>query len=88
MNRLGTHAHTHQSERSVRTRISKWGNELGIRIPSEIAEAAQLQDGAEVDVALRDRELVITPVHSLGDAITPENLPELPDDLPCGAEIW
>ncbi len=75
----------------MRTRISKWGNSLGVRIPSSMASDAQLREGAEVEVTLRDGELVIAPMLSLGELvarITPENLPELPDDLPRGAEIW
>ena len=75
----------------MRTRVSKWGNSLGVRIPSVLAADAQLQDGAEVEVTVRDGALVIVPVLSLSELvarITPENLPELSDELPRGAEIW
>ncbi len=61
------------------------------RIQSVLAEDAHLADGAEVEVTVRDGQLVIVPVPSLADlvaGITPENLPELADDVPRGGELW
>ena len=75
----------------MRTRVRKWGNSLGVRIPSVVAADARLEEGAEVEVTVRDGELVIVPVLSLAELvarITPENLPELVDDAPRGAELW
>ncbi|MCU0616629.1 MAG: AbrB/MazE/SpoVT family DNA-binding domain-containing protein [Gemmatimonadaceae bacterium] len=74
----------------MRTRVRKWGNGLGVRIPSGLAAEAHLEDGAEVDVTVRDGELVIVPALSLPDLvarITPQNLPELLDDTPRAAEL-
>lgn len=75
----------------MRTRVRKWGNSLGVRIPSGLAAEAHLDDGAEVEVTVRDGQLVIVPVLSLAELvarITPENLPELVDDAPRGQELW
>lgn len=75
----------------MRTRVRKWGNSLGVRIPSGLAAEAHLDDGAEVEVTVRDGQLVIVPVLSLAELvarITPENLPELVDDAPHGQELW
>ena len=75
----------------MRTRVSKWGNSLGVRISSVIAADAHIQEGAEVEVTVRDGELIIVPVLSLSELvarITPENLPALSEDVPRGAEIW
>lgn len=75
----------------MRTRIRKWGNSLGVRIPSGLAADAHLADGAEVEVTVRDGQLVIVPVLSLAElvaGITPENLPELADDAARGQEVW
>jgi len=75
----------------MRTRVSKWGNSLGVRIPNVVAVDAHLQEGAEVELTVRDGELIIVPVLSLAEMvarITPENLPELSDDVRRGAEIW
>ncbi|MCC7054256.1 MAG: AbrB/MazE/SpoVT family DNA-binding domain-containing protein [Gemmatimonadaceae bacterium] len=76
----------------MRTRIRKWGNSLGVRIPSALAEDAHLHEGAEVDVSIREGQLVIVPVLSLAElvsGITAANLPALDvDDAPRGGELW
>lgn len=76
----------------MRTRIRKWGNSLGVRIPSALAEDAHLHEGAEVEVTIREGQLVIAPVLSLAElvsGITTSNLPELDaDDTPRGGELW
>jgi len=80
-----------KTECAMRTRVSKWGNSLGVRIPNVVAIDAHLQEGAEVELTVRDGQLVIVPVLALAELvarITPENLPELSEDGPRGAEIW
>lgn len=76
----------------MRTRIRKWGNSLGVRIPSALAEDARLHEGAEVDVTVREGQLVIVPVLSLAKlvaGITATNLPAIDDDdAPRGGEQW
>jgi antitoxin MazE len=76
----------------MRTRIRKWGNSLGVRIPSALAEDAHLHEGAEVEVTIREGQLVIVPVLSLAElvaGITASNLPELDAaDAPRGGELW
>lgn len=76
----------------MRTRIRKWGNSLGVRIPSALAEDAHLHEGAEVDVTIREGQLVIVPVLSLAElvaGITATNLPTVDeDDAPRGSEQW
>ena len=76
----------------MRTRIRKWGNSLGVRIPSALAEDARLHEGAEVDVTIREGQLVIVPVLSLAElvaGITATNLPAIAeDDAPRGGEQW
>ncbi len=76
----------------MRTTVRKWGNSLGLRIPSGLAEDARLAEGTEVEIVVRDGQLVVEPVVSLTDlvaGITPENLPALEtDDVPRGGEVW
>jgi antitoxin MazE len=48
----------------MRTTIGKWGNSLGVRIPVGLAADARLEDGAEVEITLRDSALVIVPAES------------------------
>jgi antitoxin MazE len=45
----------------MRTSIAKWGNSLAVRLPRQVAEAANLQEGAEVEITLDDGKLMIVP---------------------------
>jgi antitoxin component of MazEF toxin-antitoxin module len=43
----------------VRVTVGKWGNNLAVRLPGEIVEAAQLHDGERVEVEAQDGAVVI-----------------------------
>ena len=43
----------------MRTKVVKWGNSLGLRIPKAFAEEILVSEGAEVDLSLEDGHLVI-----------------------------
>lgn len=45
----------------MRTSIAKWGNSLAVRLPRQVAEAANLQEGAEVEISVEDGKLTIAP---------------------------
>ena len=47
-------------------RISKWGNSLALRIPAPFAQETGIESGTEVDLALEDGKLVITPRAAAG----------------------
>ena len=76
----------------MRTTVGRWGNSLGIRIPSVLAEDVQLREGTEVELVVVDGRLLVQPAVSLAAlvaGITPENLPELVfEDGGRGAESW
>lgn len=44
------------------TKIKKWGNSLGLRIPKSFAEEAGVGDGSAVDIFLEGDRLVIRPL--------------------------
>jgi antitoxin MazE len=46
---------------SLRARVAKWGNSLGIRIPKAVAEEVGLNDGVEVQVTVSGRNVVLAP---------------------------
>lgn len=46
-------------EVSMITRVRKWGNSLGIRIPRALAAAARVQEGGEVELAVRAGRLTV-----------------------------
>jgi len=41
------------------TTVQKWGNSLGIRIPSQIAERIAVSQGSEVDLVVSDDNTLI-----------------------------
>ena len=44
------------------TRIKKWGNSQGLRISKRVLEDADVSLGDEVDVVVRNGEIIIRPV--------------------------
>jgi antitoxin MazE len=80
----------------VRTKIQRWGNSLGLRIPRALAEEAGVEAGAEVDLSVRKGELVVKPARrakyrltELVRKITKKNLHgEVDTGAPVGREAW
>jgi len=79
----------------MRTRISKWGNSLGVRIPKAFAAEAGLDDGTPVDISVSGGRIVVTALgreyqlEELVDGITAENRHTETDwGHPAGAEVW
>ncbi len=46
----------------MRTKIQKWGNSLGLRIPKSFAEEAKIKAGSTVDLAVESGELIVRPI--------------------------
>jgi antitoxin MazE len=80
----------------METRVQKWGNSLAVRIPRALAEELGLTENVPVHLLLRDKELVIVPVHS--PALSLEALLEQVTETirhgevytgaPVGGEAW
>ena len=65
----------------MQTRVQKWGNSLGVRIPRGLADEVGLGVGTEVSLTAKDGELVLRPslpsrlrLADLLAGITPENI--------------
>lgn len=65
----------------MQTRIQKWGNSLGVRIPRGLAEDLGLGVGSEVALSTRDGDLLVRPalpvrlnLDELLAEVTPDNL--------------
>ena len=65
----------------MQTKVQKWGNSLGVRIPRGLAEEVGLGAGTEVSLTAKDGELVLSPtipsrlrLADLLEGITPENV--------------
>jgi antitoxin MazE len=80
----------------MEVKVRRWGNSLGLRIPKPIAREVGIEEGSEVDLSVKDGDLVVRPLrrgkHSLKDLIrriTEENRHEVEDfGPPAGKEVW
>lgn len=45
----------------MQTRIQRWGNSLGLRIPRSFAVEAQMEEGATVELAVENGRLLVRP---------------------------
>ena len=78
------------------TKVLKWGNSLGLRIPRAFAAEAEVEAGSSVDMSVQDGRLVIRPLrkrryalHDLLKAINHHNMHgEVATGDPVGREIW
>lgn len=80
----------------MQTKIQRWGNSLGLRIPRSFAEEAGVAAGSEVDLSIQDGRLVVKParrrkyrLEDLLRKITAKNLhAEVDTGGPVGREVW
>jgi antitoxin MazE len=80
----------------VETKIQRWGNSLGLRIPKALAVEAQVEAGSTVDLTVEEGKLIVRPVSprtydldALLAGINARNLHEPVDtDAPVGREAW
>ena len=74
--------------------IKKWGNSLGIRIPSIMAKDLSLKDGSHVEIRDEEDRIIIIPsqkenLKDLLSKISKSNLhKEIDTGSPVGNEIW
>jgi len=80
----------------MKAKLSRWGNSLAVRIPSPLAEEAQLREGGSVDIAATsDGGIRLTPlktaptIEELVAGITDDNRHEETNwGEPVGNELW
>jgi antitoxin MazE len=80
----------------MQTKIQRWGNSLGLRIPRSFAEEAGVEAGSEVDLSVRDGYLVVRAakrqtyrLSELLKKVTAKNLHgEVDTGEPMGREVW
>jgi antitoxin MazE len=78
------------------SKVQKWGNSLGLRIPKPLAEELGLLANSPVELSLVDGKLIISPIikqiYSLEELISQvneENLHYEIDTGPAeGGEVW
>ncbi|MBI4235448.1 AbrB/MazE/SpoVT family DNA-binding domain-containing protein [Candidatus Peregrinibacteria bacterium] len=77
----------------MKTNISKWGNSLAVRIPKSFAEELGLNEESELEIRLKNRQIVLSKSNShldeLVSGITNENLhKEVETGKITGNEQW
>lgn len=80
----------------MRSKITRWGRGLGLRIPKAIAEALGVSDGTPVDLVIAGGQLVVRAVpaqawslDALLAGVTPANTHgERAASGPVGRETW
>jgi antitoxin MazE len=85
-----------QEALTVKARIQKWGNSLGIRIPRALAQETAVDSESVVDISSHNGRIIITPdrqksfsLRQLLSKVTDENLhDEVSTGGAIGKEIW
>ena len=80
----------------MQTKVQKWGNSLGLRIPKSFAVEAQMEAGSTVDLSVQNGSLLARPVraraHTLSKLlkkVTRRNLhSEVRTGNAVGRETW
>jgi antitoxin MazE len=79
----------------MRTRVSRWGNSLAIRIPASFSREVRIEAGDAVELQVEDGHLVITPVrtvYTLDQLVAGITDDDRHDEVewgpPVGAEAW
>ena len=72
--------------------IQKWGNSLGIRIPSFIAKDLALKNGSSVEIIEEDDRIIIQAskkksLQEILELVTDENIHSEQFSIPFGKEI-
>jgi antitoxin MazE len=78
------------------TKIQKWGNSLGLRIPKGVARGVRVREGTTVMLAVSNGRLVVAPLETRGyeletllAGVTRKNLHAAVDTGdPVGRESW
>lgn len=71
------------------TKVQKWGNSQGVRVPLRLLEEAKISLGDEVDVTAQEGRLIITPSQRVRGRYRLEDLvARMPEDYEPAEEDW
>lgn len=74
----------------METKIQRWGNSLGLRIPKPLAEEAKVEAGSTVDLSIEDGELIVRPLrrrYDLRSLVRGINSDNLHEEIDTGAPV-
>ncbi|MDP2891119.1 MAG: AbrB/MazE/SpoVT family DNA-binding domain-containing protein [Bacteroidota bacterium] len=80
----------------METKVKKWGNSLGVRIPKSFSTQAGITEGSSMEISIDGDKITIAPKHKneysideLISLISEDNVHyEIKTDGPIGNEIW
>ena len=80
----------------MQTKVRKWGNSLGLRIPRSFAAKAQVEEGSTVDLSVENGRLVVRALrakkYTLPDLLPEVNARNVHGEVatgePRGREAW
>ena len=74
----------------MQTKIQRWGNSLGVRIPRSFAAEARVEAGSSVDISVEEGSLLIRPLrrrYSLRDLLKKVTARNLHGEVGTGAAV-
>ncbi len=74
----------------MKTKVQKWGNSLGLRIPKSFAEEAEIDDGQPVNIRLENGEIIIKsakPSFKLNNLLRQINPRNIHDEINTGDNV-
>jgi len=72
----------------MNTLVQKWGNSLGVRIPSSFARGLHLKNGSNVEIKEENGKLIIEPKKfSLVELLNQVNAENMQDSIETGASL-
>lgn len=80
----------------METKVKKWGNSLGVRIPKSFSTQAGITEGSSIEMNIDGDKIIIAPKHKneysieeMISMISEDNVHyEIKTDGPVGKEIW
>jgi antitoxin MazE len=80
------------------SKVQKWGNSQGIRIPKNLLENSHIKIGEEVNISVKDGKIIVEPTHKIHGKYDIKDLVcQMPADyqaeevnwgVPSGQEVW
>jgi antitoxin MazE len=71
------------------TKVQKWGNSQGLRLPKQLLEDAHISLGDDVDITTQDGVIIVAPVKRVrGKRSLQDLVSRIPKDYEVGEVDW
>jgi antitoxin MazE len=76
-------------EEAMLSRVQKWGNSQGVRIPKNLLETSRIKVGEEVDITVHEGKIIVEPTKKIRGRYDIKKLAEkMPKDASSEEENW